>query len=506
MESRRVLVVGAGVSGRSAAAALVARGAQVVVTDASEDRLAELDLPGVRTAAALAEPPDGTDLVVTSPGVRPDNPLLVAAARAGVEVIGEVELAWRIDQERDTPATWLVVTGTNGKTTAVGMLESILRAAGIDAVACGNIGLPAVDAVLAGHPVLAVELSSFQLHWSPSVRPHAGAVLNVEPDHLDWHGTMRAYVEAKALALTGAIAIGGVDDPGAARLLAEAPAPRRLGFTLAEPSLASTDSGAPGLASADLDAPDAPGDGPTPGPDAPGGGPRHASTNPRALGVDLFGVRDGDLVEPDGTVLAAVADVNPAGPSGVLDALAAAALARTVGVAPAAVRAGLLAFEPAAHRGAVVAERGGVRYVDNSKATNPPAAASALRGFDRVVWIAGGLLKGADVDGLVADHAHRLAGVVLIGADRAEIAAALARHAPDVPVRDVSAGDDGAMVEAVRCATELAQPGDVVLLAPAAASWDMFTSYGHRGDAFADAARAIVEIAEVEPDRDGVGG
>ncbi len=451
MESERVLVVGAGVSGRSAAAALAARGAQVVVTDASEDRLAELDLPGVRTAAALAEPPDGTNLVVTSPGVRPDNLLLTAAARAGVEVIGEVELAWRIDQERDTPATWLVVTGTNGKTTTVGMLESILRAAGIDAVACGNIGLPAVDAVLAGHPVLAVELSSFQLHWSPSVRPYAGAVLNVEPDHLDWHGTMRAYVEAKALALTGAIAIGGVDDPGAARLLAEAPAPRRLGFTLGEPRLA---------------------------PD-----------------VDLYGVRGGDLVEPDGTVLAAVADVNPAGPSGVLDALAAAALARTVDVPQAAVRAGLLAFEPAAHRGAVVAERGGVRYVDNSKATNPPAASSALRGFDSVVWIAGGLLKGADVDGLVAGHAHRLAGVVLIGADRAEIATALARHAPDVPVRDVSAGDDGAMVEAVRCATELAQPGDVVLLAPAAASWDMFTSYGHRGDAFAAAARAVTTEA-----------
>ncbi len=451
MESERVLVVGAGVSGRSAAAALAARGAQVVVTDASEDRLAELDLPGVRTAAALAEPPDGTNLVVTSPGVRPDNLLLTAAARAGVEVIGEVELAWRIDQERDTPATWLVVTGTNGKTTTVGMLESILRAAGIDAVACGNIGLPAVDAVLAGHPVLAVELSSFQLHWSPSVRPYAGAVLNVEPDHLDWHGTMRAYVEAKALALTGAIAIGGVDDPGAARLLAEAPAPRRLGFTLGEPR--------------------------------------------RAPDVDLYGVRGGDLVEPDGTVLAAVADVNPAGPSGVLDALAAAALARTVDVPPAAVRAGLLAFEPAAHRGAVVAERGGVRYVDNSKATNPPAASSALRGFDSVVWIAGGLLKGADVDGLVADHAHRLAGVVLIGADRAEIATALARHAPDVPVRDVSAGDDGAMVEAVRCATELAQPGDVVLLAPAAASWDMFTSYGHRGDAFAAAVRAVTTEA-----------
>lgn len=455
MESLRVLVVGAGVSGRSAAAALVEAGAQVTVTAHDETQLAALGLADVRTVVAITEPPEGTELVVTSPGVRPDNPLLVAASSRGIEVIGEVELAWRLDQQRATPARWLVVTGTNGKTTTVGMLESILRAAGLDAVACGNIGLPVVDAVRAGHAVLAVELSSFQLYWSPSVRPHAGAVLNVEPDHLDWHGTMDAYVAAKAMALTGQIAVAGVDDPVAAQLLAMAPARRRTGFTLGQP------------------------------------------------GTGQFGISGADLVDGEGRVLAAVADVTPAGPAGLLDALAAAALAGTVDVPPAAIRAGLLAFEPAAHRGAVVAEHRGVRYVDNSKATNPPAAASALSGFDSVVWIAGGLLKGADVNGLVAGNAHRLAGVVLMGADRAEIATALARHAPDVPVREVATGDDGAMVEVVRTATELAQPGDVVLLAPAAASWDMFTSYGHRGDAFAAAARSIGDGAADEADTGG---
>ncbi|HEY0640755.1 MAG TPA: UDP-N-acetylmuramoyl-L-alanine--D-glutamate ligase [Pseudonocardiaceae bacterium] len=441
MWDRRVLVVGAGVSGRSAAAALVERGAAVVVTATNPDELR--DLPGVTTAPGLVEPPEGVGLVVTSPGVRPDNPLLAAAAARGIEVIGEVELAWRLDQERERPARWLVVTGTNGKTTTVGMLEAMLRAAGLHAVACGNIGLPVVDAVRAGYEVLAVELSSFQLHWSPSVRPFAGAVLNVEPDHLDWHGTLDAYTAAKARAFLAEVAVGGLDDPGAARLLAAAPAPRRLGFTLGEP------------------------------------------------GPDRLGVRDGRLVDTDGAVLAAVEDVNPPGPSGVLDALAAAALARLAGALPTAIRDGLRVFEPAAHRGAVVAEHDGVRYVDNSKATNPPAAAAALRGCDSVVWLAGGLLKGADVDGLVADHAHRFRGVVLIGADRAEIAAALARHAPDVPLREVSSGDDGAMTEAVRAAADLARPGDVVLLAPAAASWDMFRSYGHRGDAFAEAARNL---------------
>jgi UDP-N-acetylmuramoylalanine--D-glutamate ligase len=442
VKAGRVLVAGAGVSGRSAARALAAAGVDVVVTDADPGRLDGLE--NVRTEVGLAEPPAGTELVVTSPGWRPDAPLLAAAAAAGIEVIGEVELAWRLDQDRGTPALWLAVTGTNGKTTTVGMLESILLAAGLDAVACGNVGLPVVDAVAAGRRVLAVELSSFQLHWSPSVRPHAGAVLNVAEDHLDWHGSMDAYAAAKAQVLTGEVAVGGLDDAWASRLLAAAPAPRRIGFTLGEPQ---------------------PGE---------------------------YGVRSGFLVDGSGSPLVKAADVRPAGPTGALDALAAAALALTVpGVAAEAAAKGLRAFEPGGHRGALVAERSGVRYLDDSKATNPHAAATALAGHDRVVWIAGGLLKGADVDPLVAEAAHRLAGVVLIGRDRGAIAAALARHAPDVPVHEVSSVDDGGMVEAVRAASKMARPGDVVLLAPAAASMDMFTDYAHRGDAFAAAVHAL---------------
>ncbi|MFB9432730.1 UDP-N-acetylmuramoyl-L-alanine--D-glutamate ligase, partial [Streptoalloteichus tenebrarius] len=238
-----VLVAGAGVSGRSAAEALLAAGARVTVTDAAEQRLAalaSLQAEGAELVVGLTEPPAGTALVVTSPGWRPDTPLLAAASAAGVEVIGEVELAWRLDRARagaaGGPATWLAVTGTNGKTTTVGMLESILRAAGLDAVACGNVGLPVVDAVRAGHRVLAVELSSFQLHWSPSLRPAAGAVLNVAEDHLDWHGSMDAYARAKAGVLVGDVAVAGVDDPVAASLLAGSPAPRRVGVTLAEPA------------------------------------------------------------------------------------------------------------------------------------------------------------------------------------------------------------------------------------------------------------------------------
>ncbi|MEU5692520.1 UDP-N-acetylmuramoyl-L-alanine--D-glutamate ligase [Actinosynnema sp. NPDC020468] len=445
LTGRRVLVAGAGVTGRSAAEALLAAGATVAVTDGSADRLAALEqlLPGVELVPGLTEPPVGTDLVVTSPGWRPDNPLLAAAARAGVEVIGEVELAWRMGGELADAPTWLAVTGTNGKTTTVGMLESILRAAGVDAVACGNVGLPVVDALLAGHRVLAVELSSFQLHWSPSVRPFAGVLLNLAEDHLDWHGSLEAYGQAKSGVLTGEVGVANADDPLVAALLADAPAKAHVSFTLGEPE------------------------------------------------EGQLGVRGSELVDrafgPD-TVLLPVDEVRPAGPPGLADALAAASLARAFGVSAEAVRRGLRDFRPGAHRAVVVGEVDGVTYVNDSKATNPHAADASLRSHDSVVWIAGGLLKGASVDELVRAQAHRLRAVVLIGADREVIATALEREAPDVPVTVLA---DATMVDAVRAARSFARPGDAVVLAPAAASMDMFTDYAHRGHAFADAVAGL---------------
>ena len=307
--------------------------------------------------------------MVTSPGWKPTAPLLAAAAGQGIEVIGDVELAWRICQTDEQPPTWLAVTGTNGKTTTVGMLDAILRAAGEDAVACGNIGLPVVEAVAAGHRVLAVELSSFQLYWSPSVRPAVGVLLNIAPDHLDWHGTLDGYIDAKKRVLTGEIAIAGVEDPLVARLLADAPAPAKYGITMGEP--------------------------------APG----------------QLGIIDGQLVDrafADHDVLIDVDRIRPAGPSGVFDALAAAAVARAHGVTAEAVAKGLLDFEPGGHRGVEVGVLDGVRYLDDSKASNPHAAAAAIRAHQRVVWLAGGLLKGANVDELVEELAPRLVGAVLL--------------------------------------------------------------------------------------------
>jgi UDP-N-acetylmuramoylalanine--D-glutamate ligase len=291
-------------------------------------------------------------------------------------------------------------------------------------------------------------------------------VLNVAEDHLDWHGSMAAYTAAKARALRGAVAVAGVDDPPAAVLLAASPAGRRVGVTLGEP--APDQLGVVGGTLVD-----------------------------RAFGApDEVGV--GRHV--DGVVLASVADVHPGGPPGLTDALAAAALARSAGVGADAVRAGLRGFRPGPHRAELVGTVDGVRYVDDSKATNPHAAAASLaaQAPSPVVWVVGGLLKGASVDDLVARCAAGLRAAVVIGTDRRAVVAALARHAPDVPAVEVEGGDDGAVTDgplimelAVRRAAALARPGDVVLLAPAAASMDQFRDYAERGTAFAAAVARV---------------
>ena len=446
-----VVVAGGGVSGLAVLRYLTGLGCALVVT---ADRAAPTlppDLAGVTAVADLEDPPPGTVLVVTSPGFRPTAPLHVAARARGIEVIGEVELAWRVDRAElagDIARDWFVVTGTNGKTTTIGMLESIHRAAGSTVTACGNVGWPALDAVTSQprQSVIVAELSSFQLHYAPSVRPRAGLVLNLVEDHLDWYGgSMAAYGADKARALIGDVAVAVTDDPGAAALLAASAAGTKVPVTAGEP--------------------------------APGG----------------LGVREGmlhDLAFGAGALLPA-ADIRPAGVHNVTNALSAAALALAAGLPGEAIADGLRRFRPGDHRNVLVGEYRRVRYVNDSKATNPHAAAASLASYDRVVWIAGGQLKGASVDDLVTRIAPRLAGVVLIGVDAPVIAAALSRHAPNVPRMDVSGTDDEVMTEVVRAATAMAGPGDVVVLAPAAASLDMFSSYAARGSAFADAVRAL---------------
>ena len=468
-EGVRAVVAGFGVSGFAAADNLNHLGASVVALDESDagDRPAKAELlevlgADVRLGAgSTLVLPDDVDVLVTSPGWRPDAPLLAQARARGIPVWGEVELAWRLrDPDHGTP--WLCVTGTNGKTTTVQMLDAILRAAGLRSIAAGNVGLPIVEAVMDPEPydVLAVELSSFQLHYTDSMSAEAAAVLNVAEDHLDWYSSMSDYAADKGRIYERVqrACVYNVADPVTEQLVREADVvegARAIGFTLGMP------------------------------------------------GVGMLGVVEDILAdrafiehrESSAAELCTISDLASPAPHFVANALAAAALARAHGVPQSAVREGLRSFRPDGHRIAVVGERDGVTWVDDSKATNPHAAQSSLQAYDPVVWLAGGLAKGATFDDLVVAVRDRLRGVVLLGQDRDVIAGALSRHAPDVRVIVVGDDETGAphgghaMERAVAAAAELARPGDTVLLAPGCASMDMFTNYAERGDAFADAVR-----------------
>ncbi len=466
-EGVRAVVAGFGVSGFAAADNLNHIGASVTALDETltEERAERAELLEVLGATVRLGPgstrtlPDDVDVVVTSPGWHPTAPLLAQAAARGIPVWGEVELAWRL-RDPEHAAPWLAVTGTNGKTTTVQMLDAILKAAGLRSVAAGNVGLPIVEAVMDPEPydVFAVELSSFQLHYSSSLSCESAAVLNVAEDHLDWYASMAQYAADKGRIYENVqrACVYNAQDPATERLVREADVvegARGVGFTLGMPAVGMV-----------------------------------------GLVEDILA--DRAFIEQRSTSaaeLCTVGELASPAPHFVANALAAAALARSHGVDPVAVRAGLRSFRPDGHRIATVAEAEHVTWVDDSKATNPHAAQSSLQAYDPVVWIAGGLAKGARFDTLVETVRERLRGVVLLGADRGVIAAALSRHAPDVPVIVVDAGETEArrttMDRVVAAAADLAQRGDTVLLAPGCASMDMFANYGERGDEFAAAVR-----------------
>jgi UDP-N-acetylmuramoylalanine--D-glutamate ligase len=463
----RVVVAGFGVSGYAAADNLTFLGARVHALDDSvagdrEERADLLRSLGARITlgpGATEQLPDDVDLVVTSPGWAPSAPLLAQAAERGIPIWGEVELAWRL-RDPAHPAPWLAVTGTNGKTTTVQMLEAMLRAGGLRAVACGNVGLPIVEAVMDPEPydVLAVELSSFQLHYTSSMRAESAAVLNVAEDHLDWYAGpdgMDDYAADKGRIYQGVerACVYNVADPVTEQLVRDAEVQegaRAIGFTLGTPAVGM-------------------------------------------LGVVDDVLADRAFVEDrqnSAAELCTLGDLATSAPHYVANALAAAALARSHGVPPAAIREALRDFRPDGHRIATVAVVDDVTWIDDSKATNPHAALASLRAYDPVVWIAGGLAKGASFDDLVVSVRDRLRGVVLLGRDAPVIRDALSRHAPDVPVIEVADGEtagEAPMDRVVAGAAALAVPGDTVLLAPGCASMDMFANYGARGDAFAEA-------------------
>ncbi len=475
----RVAVVGLGTSGRAAADVVATLGGTALGFDARDEAAAAAEAEGI-SARAIPDPAElaaaviasAPDIVVVSPGVPSHAPLYSAARAAGVPVWSEVELAWQVQAPRSDGswAPWLTLTGTNGKTTTVTMTSGILQAAGLDAPAVGNVGTPIVRvAARGGVDVLAVELSSFQLHSTYSVEPLASACLNVAPDHIDWHGSMEAYIADKARVYHHTH--------------------RACIYNLADPVTRTMVEGADVVEGA------------------------------RAVGVGLGIPGPGDLGVVEGVLcdrafvddrhrsaieLATMDDLRHLAPGGdgvvpdhvVVDALFAAALARAHGVEPADVRAGLRAHPPGAHRIALVRTVGGVRWVDDSKATNAHAAQASLLSLPRgsVVWIAGGLAKGARFEGLVEQVRDRLRAVVIIGRDREPIRTALERHAPEIPRIEVEVADHGdVMAQAVAAAARFARPGDTVLMAPACASMDQFASYADRGEQF---ARAVMELGD----------
>ena len=480
----RVAVLGLGVTGFSVADTLAELGATVlVVAEKAQPKWADL-IPVIGATLVLAPagvvPPEldalEADLVVASPGYHPDDPLLVWAADHGIPVWGDVELAWRlrdkvVDAQTGTPADWIAVTGTNGKTTTVQLTATMLLAAGHRVAPCGNIGIPVLDAIRdpAGFDVLVVELSSYQLHSTSSMSPYSAVVLNVADDHLDWHGSFEAYAAAKARVYTNTqvACVYNTADPLTRTMVEEADVvegARAIGFGLGIP------------------------------------------------GPSDFGVVDGILVDrafhderrDTALEIATVDELRERGlgaPHTVADVLAAAALARSYGVSIEAIRAALAGFELDRHRIEHVVTAGGVTWVDDSKATNPHAAAASIKAYPSVVWVVGGLLKGVDIDPLVRDAVldasgavgARVRAVVVIGVDRQEVVGSIRRHAPELPLFEVDHDEtDDVMSVAVALAAEAAHPGDVVLLAPAAASMDQFVDYADRGNRFAEAVRKHV--------------
>lgn len=458
----RVCVVGLGIAGYSCADALMQLGAQVTVVDQADEQAqherAEVlgHLGGRVVLGEGAAVPMDSDVVVVSPGIRPTSPLIAPAVSAGVPVWGELELAWRLRRSaHDAP--WLCVTGTNGKTTTTLMLDSILRASGANSVAAGNIGNPLVDVVMHDQvDVIAVEVGAPQLPFVTSMSPWSAVCLNIAHDHLDHFGDYPSYVAAKERVFhhCQVAACYCVEEPQTRSMVERADVVdgcRAIGITRDVP------------------------------------------------GVGMLGIVDDLLVDRafvddrrnTAQELASVADVRPAAPHNVVNALGAAALARSFGVEASAVQQGLREFQPAPHRIADAGHVNGVMFVDDSKATNAHAAAMSLRAYRSVVWIAGGMAKGQNFDDLVSSVADRLRGVVLMGVDAEAIRTSLTRHAPDVPVIVVQRSDTGAMTEAVAAAFAWAEPGDVVLLAPGCASWDMFDDYAHRGRTFTDAVREL---------------
>ncbi|KAE8128328.1 UDP-N-acetylmuramoyl-L-alanine--D-glutamate ligase [Bifidobacterium tibiigranuli] len=482
LSEKTVLIAGLGVSGRSALEVLQGRAGRIVTVD---ERKPEAELHSFDDV-------DWTqvDIVVTSPGFNPRTPFILEAQRHGVAIYSEVELSWRLraaNQCSGVEAPWIGITGTNGKTTTTQMVSAMLEACGQEAPAVGNIGKALSHAAVdPGNDILCVELSSFQLHFTESLALDCAVITNIADDHLDWHGGIENYAADKAKVFRGVkrTLVFNADDERVSKLADEAvtaPGCRKVGFTLHEPAAGQLGirkgwivdrSGLSSVGGNGADAASA------------------SETNADETNSDEIKIAPvaqfTHLCEPDGSPY----------PHLLADALAALALALGIDADLATAVEALQAFSPGGHRIETVAvaksPAGTIRFVDDSKATNAHAAEASLAAFapGSVVWIAGGLAKGSRFEGLIRDRREKIKAAVVIGVDQQPMLDALRSQAPDIPVSVIDPQDKATVMDrAVDAAGAFAQPGDVVLMAPACASMDQFVSYADRGERFAAQAR-----------------
>jgi len=453
-QGQKILIAGGGVTGTSIATFLSSRGAVVVIADEDSKLLSEFPILKPETVVVK-----DFSAVVVSPGWNEHHPLLREAMSAGIEILNEIDIAWNLTQEIAPHQKWLALTGTNGKTTTVEMAAAMLQRAGLKAIACGNVGDTVIDAVNneEGFDYLVLELSSFQLHWLRQAHFVSVAILNIAQDHLDWHGSFDAYCQAKLSLLdhTETAIINGEDDAILQRVSRWDG--RKVFFSL----------------------------------NTPGPGELGVVEN---LLIDRAFVSD----PQEASMIAEIKDIQPTLPHSVSNALAAAGLARSVGVSYIDIQSALIDFHPGRHRIELVLSADGVSWINDSKATNPHAAQASILSHLSVVWIAGGLAKGADMNALVERTKDRIKAVILIGEDRDLIEEAFKRFAPSTPLIKIDAtsvkgeASNDLMEKVVVAARELAVSGDTVLMAPACASMDQFISYADRGDRFATAVGKLV--------------
>lgn len=463
-----VVVYGLGITGFSVADTLAELKAKVLVIadKADPERIDILQVLGVQVAVSsddaqqLAILQDfQPDVVITSPGVPPKSNFISEITRQGLPLWTDIDLAWRVRDKHGANSQWICITGTNGKTTVTQMVESMALTAGIRAKACGNIGVPILDAVRdpEAFQVLVVELSSFQLHYLNKIEPMVSALLNIADDHLDWHGSFEAYGLAKGKIFnnTRVCCVYNAEDEKTYQLMnksVNSDSAQAVGFTRFTPM-------------------------------------------PNEVGWVEDILVDRALVDKadEAAELATLADLKNIAvlsPHLLANVAAAAAISRAAGIQPNEISLALQNFKLDAHRIELVLDKDGIRWIDDSKATNPHAAAASLSSFDSVIWIVGGLLKGVDISELISKYSNILKAAIVIGADRNPVLNAFANCAPELPIYEISADKDEVMLQAVRAAKGISAAGDVVLLAPAAASMDQFVDYADRGENF---SRCVLE-------------